>query len=264
MTSDYKRYAIYWVPRVGTDLAAFGRGWTGWCAEQASNGKDEAAQALIKGHPGTLWQTCLHGLHAPICHPFRMKPRGAQWRLDKILQRVAASVRPIPLPRFQVTVRRGQVVLALERPCEQLEALQGLVTDAARLVSRRRRPRPAGVRKFATAGIALPSDEVHPAPLVTPFHMPLTGEIEASAAYDLAADLYPQLSQILALPQRVSDIALMGDPGGGRPWRLVERYRLVGTGTYASGPMPDGMICPDTRPMPPLAALLGSGWQTVI
>ncbi|MEM7190374.1 MAG: hypothetical protein AAF439_12245, partial [Pseudomonadota bacterium] len=113
-------------------------------------------------------------------------------------------------------------------------------------------------------GITIPSGEVHAKPLIEPFVIPLTDTMDAPAAYDLAADLYAQLSQVLALPQRVSDVALMGDPGGDRPWRLIERYRLTGVGTARAQAEPVGMACPDPRPMPPVTSLMGSDWDTVI
>ncbi|MEM6662325.1 MAG: hypothetical protein AAF666_09130 [Pseudomonadota bacterium] len=264
MHNNWKRFAVYWIPRFGTDLAAFGRGWTGWCAELGAPASDEAARALVAGHPGSLWSISRHGLHAPICEPFKLAKGRSLWRLEHHLRSVAENAAAIPLPRFQVTVRTGRVVLALERTSERLEELQGRVKDAVHLVGRRKAARPSRATACPTGGIALEPSEVHPDRLVCPFDMPLTDQIEASAAYDLAADLYPQLSKILTLPQRVSDLALMGDPGGGRPWRLIQRYRLIGGDKVSVGKGPTGMYCPDERPMPPVTSLMGSDWDTVI
>ena len=63
------------------------------------------------------------------------------------------------------------------------------------------------------------------------------------------------LEPVLNERHRLSDLALMGDPGFGRPWRLLHRYPLAEP-AEESGP-PSLPWLGRTAP-PPVDALLGS------
>jgi hypothetical protein len=54
----------------------------------------------------------------------------------------------------------------------------------------------------------------------------LTDQLGLEIAFEVLQQLEPVLKPILDEPRRMHDLALMGDPGGGRPLRVLQRYEL--------------------------------------
>jgi len=264
MPQDYVRYAIWWVPQEATRLAAFGKRWTGWCADDGDSISLRMTRELPCCPPIGACEVTLLGLHGTLAAPFTLGPGRSIWRLEQALSGIAATMPSVPLPRLEVAVRDGRVVLAPARGSGMLERLQGRVADIVRLISGQSAGQAPMPGPIVPGGISLPSGSVLAPRLVEPFLMPLTIRMKPGEAERLAADLRPRLASLLAVPARVGDLALMADPGRGRRWRLIERYRLADEPLSARGREPAGMVCPDARPMPPLNAMMGSNWDTVI
>ena len=264
MTSDYERYAIWWVPQAATPLAGFGRRWMGWCAEDA----DSVALRGVRDLPSSTEMGCCQmaarGLHGTLARPFTLGPGRSVWRLQEAIAKFAATNPTVPLPRMDVRVRQDRVVLTPLCESGMLQRLQGGVADIVRTISGKADAPANTGGPIVAGGICLPVDTVKGPSLVSDFVMPLTGRMQAAEAQRLASDLRHRLSSVLSVPARVSDLALMGDPGRGRRWRLLERFQLADEAMSARSRVPASMACPEARPLPPLNAVMGSSWETVI
>ncbi len=264
MSGEYVRYAIWWVPQDATGLAAFGKRWAGWCTEDGDTINPKMAQGLPRGPELGHCQTALRGLHGTLAAPFALGQGRSKWRLEQALSDVAGTMPAVVLPRLEVAERGGRVVLATSRASGTLQRLQGRVADVVRLISgvaAQQAPMPGPV---APGGIVLPSGTVQEPSLFEPFVVPLTGRMKPGQAQRLADNIRPRLAALLAVPMRIGELALMADPGRGRRWRLIERYRLADRALNPNVREPAGMTCPDARQMPPLNTVMGSTWETVI
>ena len=91
-------------------------------------------------------------------------------------------------------------------------------------------------------------------------HLPLTDRLDPGRARAVLAKLETRLAPVLARRQSVADLALVGDPGGGRPWRLLQRYALSGEPASSNAPVPAGMAWRGPSLLAPLA---GAGSRPV-
>lgn len=253
------RYAIWWVPHPDSGLARFGAEWTGWCADCGIAQARRMPAALTESGFEVPERLRRRGLHAPIGTAFRPAPGRSVWALGGALAALAGRTAPILLPRLRLDIRDGRVVLVSSRPVEALAQLLAAAAETvcplqvtpeyATLKGAGRQGRESLV--LTDDGRALIDARRRPrAPLC--FHLPLTGRI--ANAEDVAEALSPVLEPILAHAVTISDIALAGDPGGGRPWRLLERFTLDGDKSGVVVQSPAGMDCLGPRLLAPLTS----------
>lgn len=221
MHYEYKRYAVSWVPSFGDAYHQFGFSWTGWCSE-AGEWADVAARAQTAALRSDLpMAICDRGLFGNIRSPFRLATGRSWWALDRALDALARQTRSIALPGVKLCVDSGRVGWV---SAQRIPALKTLLDQTARAVRLPQAvPAPAHPSIDAKAKHIPIEDRSHER-----FFIPLTDELEPMAAKLLTERLQEPLSQLMRLPLEINDLALMGDPGGGRPWRLVERYHLSG------------------------------------
>lgn len=264
MTGDYLRYAIWWVPQEATPLSAFGKRWMGWCAEDGDSISMRKACDLPTGADLGCCEVAARGLHGTLADSFGLGHGRSVWRLQEAMAKFAATSPTVPLPRLEVRVQDSRVVMAPVCESGMLHRLQGRVADIVRMISGAEAPTAPHAGPCVAGGIRLPVDTVLEPTLVTPFVVPLSGRMPAGEARRTAMDLQRRLAPVLSVPARIADLALMGDPGRGRRWRLLERFRLADEGLSARARTPAGMVCPEARPLPPLNTVMGSSWDTVI
>jgi len=238
MTDDFERYAVYWVPRRSDALTRFGFDWTGWCAEEGelrprSNDYGRIADfASISAHS---WR---HGLHGVIKAPFRLAEGQSQFALEHQLGCLADENVRVTLPHLQLAVVGGRVALVPKEHCPELSTLvvkicESLMRLDARPVEQFRRKVVNGFTESPAdspllgAG-AYGADRVIqlPASDALRFHIPLTDRLALGEAFDVMEHLRPAIEPMLSAPRWLRDLALMGDPGGGRPFRVLERFEL--------------------------------------
>lgn len=244
---DYESYAIWWAPRPGTGLAQFGAEWTGWCADRGvvSAGR-RAAVSRVAGRcvPGSLGS---RGLHASVRSPFRLGPGCSSWALEDALADVAERTEAIRLPSLELTVFDGRVALALSQPDGALSRLVAAVADAVRPFAL---PLP-----YAAEPDGAPQPGGGDDASLERFHLPLTDRLDLGRAFEIVAHLGPRLAPILGRRQRIDDLALVGDPGGGRPWRVLQRHALAGETSRRDGRVPAGMAWRGPSLLTPLAGV---------
>ena len=107
------RYAVYFVPRDGTALAAFGARVFG--ADAAASGIGEAA----------IWNTGArrYGFHATLKAPFHLKPGCTQADVIETARNVAASLNRFEIPKLEVSLVDDFIALTPLGPSDSLRAL---------------------------------------------------------------------------------------------------------------------------------------------
>jgi hypothetical protein len=256
-----ERYAVWWLPRPGSALAQFGVDWTGWCPDRGTTHVRRALAVLSRSRAGVPGATRLRGLHATIRAPFRLAPGRSAWALETALAELAGRTPPIRLPRLRLSVDDERVVLA---PMRADEAVTGLLSGVAGTVRRFESGHEdaalTGTGAVTAAGIVLanaPAGHHGPDRPLARFRIPLTDRLEPQAAAGVIGDLAPLLAPIMARPQSLAELALVGDPGRGRPWRLLERFGLDGEAGEGAAQLPAGMDCRGPSMLAPLLAGTG-------
>ncbi|HXG79324.1 MAG TPA: DUF1045 domain-containing protein [Methyloceanibacter sp.] len=231
--SSYPRYAIYYTPRPGTALAAFGRSWFGRVndgvtlqafSEAGLSGTSFAKLAAVPGR--------YTGLHALFRAPFALREGFGPDALKARLINFAA--RREPVATGPLTLARSGRFLVL-RPVESVPALDWLAAQCVAAFEDFVAP-PGEVERAEHADPEL-SDyqrvllESFGDPNVLSeyrFSITLTGPLDAAHLERVTQALWPVLEEICAEGVTVDGLSLFGDAGGNTPMRLIGRYRLGG------------------------------------
>ncbi len=228
MSSEFEKYAVYWVPTGDDPLDRFGAAWTGWCTEEGAPYDRSAIGDLGFDVREVTRKTCRHGLHGVLMTPFSLGPGRSRFVLEHFVGRLAESVVVAPLPPLRLAVVSDRVALV---PSRSSPAIVALATRIGAMLPPLGAAAPVHGFADATAPARLgvtgagPVVEL-PAFGAPTFHMPLTDRLEPRTATQVLRALEPLLRPALAIPRQISDIALMYDPGEGRPLRLLQRYEL--------------------------------------
>lgn len=248
MFDAYRRYALFWVPAADDPLAAFGHDWTGWCAESGERRERRPIPGIGSMLDGLTQELALCGLHGVVAGPFTLRGPAAFWALETALYRITAEMRPFSVPGLRALRLGNRVALVC--------AVPGLPAD--RMV-RRARVALSIVVEDGDGERVSGSPGIHPRPpeprAADRFHLPLTDPVEDGAAARLIDALDALLDARRIGPVEVRDIALMGDPGEGRPFTVLRRYAFGhGAGGEADGRGPRGRLMSpgvDAKLVPP-------------
>ena len=226
--SNFARYAIYYTPRPGSALAAFGRSWFGRANDGATlqafstSGLPGSGVAKISAMPGRYT-----GLHALFRAPFALRDDVV---LDTLKSRlISFAARRKAVETGPLALARSGRYLVL-RPVEPKPALDWLATQCV-----------SAFEDFA----AEPDDDgedhrhlsVYQRLLLRSFGHPhvmseyrfsitLTGPLDAAHLERVSQALWPVIGDICAEGVTVDGLSLFGDTGGRMPMRLIGRYRL--------------------------------------
>jgi hypothetical protein len=224
------RYAIYYTPRPGTPLAAFGRSWFG----RANDGV--TLQAFSEaGLAGACPKTTVShgnypGLHAVFRNSFRLRDGIGTDALKGRL--ISFTRRRRPVETGPLTLARAGRYLAL-RPVEAKPALDWLAAQCV-----------AAFDGYVTTpgNVDTDADEEgqlndHQRLLLSSFGDPhvlseyrfqitLTGPLDGAHLERVAQALWPMLEEICAEGVHVDGLSLCGRPDARTPMRLIGRYRL--------------------------------------
>lgn len=222
MTGDLERYAICWVPPPSDSLCKFGCSWMGWCAELGEARERRAVVGFTDDIVAATRRISRHGLHARIAGPILLRGRVGLWQIEDALQPIADELAAVTLPPFELAVIRGQVALVPRSPSRELTELVARVEDAIAPVTTGAAAPEATTDRCSGAGAVsqLPASPLHR------FHLPLTDTIDLGTAFRIRDELAPRLEQVLTRPRRFAELALMGDPGDGRPVLVLGRFAL--------------------------------------
>jgi hypothetical protein len=235
MSDEFEKYAVYWVPKRTDPLARFGVCWTGWCAEQGEFRARSEFGSFSFDVAAITRRLRRHGLHAVIKAPFRLGTGRSRFTLEHVLGQLVDDSVSFQLPRLELAVVDGRVALVPRQNCPALSDMVASIGDAVAPLDAA-----GSANGFAESAVLSPALEgivVEDAePLVQlpaadthRFHMPLTDPLGIELAFKVMAELKPLLEPMLDDPRALDDIALMGDPGQGRPLRVLQRYDLSDT-----------------------------------
>jgi len=228
----YNRYAIYFVPRKDTDLAGFGRAWFGHDIETGHLVANTKTSLDQKQYQQVIEVPRRYGFHATLKAPFALRP---DCDLDDLLaatQDLAQSTSPVALGGLQI--RPIAEFLALVPFCENRE-LNKLALRCVRLLDVYRAPMcEAELIKRRAVGLSEREEKMllkWGYPYVKKayrFHMTLTGKLKNRQAKTVEPVVTELLKNSIERPFMIDDICVMGDPGNGEMFRLVERFKLSG------------------------------------
>ena len=227
---DFRRYAIYYVPRPG-EMAEAAAAWLGWDLAQGR----AVAPPLLAGLPGPLADLTAaarpYGFHGTLKAPFRLAPGQNARALNLAAARLAERLAPVSLPRLQLAELGGFLALIPEGDAKDLLGLGAEVVSqldrfrapltAAEIA--RRRPERLSPRQrdlVDTWGYPHVMEAFR-------FHLTLTGDLDAATRAAVARVLESWLVPILPAPFVIEDICLVGEDAAGR-FHLLARHALTG------------------------------------
>ncbi len=225
----FERYAIYWAPRDGERLADFERLWF-----QGEKGTAAEASAAPFGLDPSLWLRATasprrYRLHATMKAPFRPVDGQVESALRQSLARfcavrrrpVAGPLRLVVFPRYLALVPDGLT-----------SEIDWLAAECVTAFDRFRAPLTAEDRARRSDELA-PRLKRHLEAFGYPyifdafeFHITLAGPLASDELHALQGVLAPHCEAFGAAPFRLDDLCLFGDPGGGAPFGLIERFAL--------------------------------------
>ncbi len=226
----YERYAIYWAPPSGDKLGACGARWLGWDAEARAEVAPGPERAAL---PEDLTATPRrYGFHATVKPPFRLAEGLEAGELEAALANLAAGAAPVVAPGLEVSTGLGFCALRTSAQCPDLDALAQ--TAVVALDGFRAPPTAAELAKRRAPGLTA-DQEAQLArwgyPYLGPefrFHLTLSGRLDAGEAESVAAAARRHFAGALASALEIRELALFGDPGGGRAFHLLSRHALTG------------------------------------
>ena len=225
----HARYAVYWAPRAGSDLARLGAAWLGRDAEadrpvaRPDLGVDLAAHTERPRR---------YGFHATLKPPFALAEGCDAAALDRAVAQLAASLAPVSAPGLALDTGLGFLALRPAGPAPALDALAARVVEAlepfrAPLASdeiARRRAHGLAPREEALLlrwGYPYVMEAFR-------FHLTLTGPVSGLEAHHLTTAARVHFAPAFAARLSVGELCLFADPGGGAPFRLLRRHPLGG------------------------------------
>lgn len=232
----YARYAVYWAPEAGSDLARFGAAWLGWDAE-AGETRAHPAVAGLPASAAELTETPRrYGFHATVKPPFVPAPGASGAQILAALRDLAARTAPFAAPPLTLVDRHGFLSLRFSAPSPDMTALAAAAVEA--LDPFRAPPTEADLAKRRGKGLP-PEAEANLTRWGYPwvmglfdFHLTLSNALDAPTLAALAAAMEAPTAPFRAGPLPVRELCLFGDPGagpqGGGRFRLLARAPLGG------------------------------------
>lgn len=223
------RYAIYFAPLAGSDLARVGDRWLGRDAETAQALPQPELDGLDADRLRALTEAPRHyGFHGTLKPPFHLANGCDVDDLCRAMAGFAARQAPFEIAALQLRAIADFLALVPADPAPALSALaDACVTefdayraapDAAELAKRHAAgltPRQAEL--LARWGYPYVLDEFR-------FHLTLTGPIADPAERTRVAGLLqPLVAPLLAQPMPVHELCLFHQPDRATPFRLIQR-----------------------------------------
>ena len=214
MKVNSDRYVVAWVPPSGTRLAERGADWMGWCPESGQG-------------TGGLDPVAARGLHAPLVAPFRLPRNVSSYMLHDVLSDLAFNLPSIGQVKFRVTAGSDGPMLISIVGGDRWRATAVHVATAIHELG--------GGMPLHTVSMQL---DICDCPEC------------AGATLSVAREHF---AEALKHPVMVGDLALLSEPGDGRPWKVVDRFELCDG--HQEIPHVPALECLGPRLMTPLAGV---------
>lgn len=233
VTSETRRYAIYFAPPEDSALHRIGSDWLGY---DAATGEDRLPD-LPPGIPREDWRAATeeprrYGLHATLKAPFRLAPGVTESALIAKLSVFATGRAPVVLPPPELARIGRFLALVTGTGCGELSSL---AADCVTMFDECRAPTSdADLARRRKAGLTPRQEEMlvrwgYPYVLEEfRFHMTLTGPLGEADAARFSKELEGRLAPVLAEPLRIGALSLFVQPSQERRFRLLRRLVLGG------------------------------------
>ena len=227
--SPYKRFAVYFAPPAESSLGRFGNMWLGHDPEsgqpvEPSSLDDEAIQTRQQ----VIAAPSRYGFHGTLKPPFALADPYNLATLENALERLARSFDALVIPALQLKTIGRFIALV---PAELSPSLQRLSETCVRDLDIFRLPEsPAERQKRLKPGMTskqIDYLERWGYPYVMSefrFHLTLTGSLEDDLLEKAFQTLNRLTADMINEPVSINTIALFGDPGDNKPFRLIKRF----------------------------------------
>ncbi len=242
--SDFARYAVFYAPPAGSDLARFGASWLGWDAETASTPAHPAIAGLniagldiagldIAGLDITRITAAprKYGFHGTLKPPFRLADGTDFGGLEASVRDLAKKCQPFSAPRLDLRRIGHFAALVPDTGSPELAALAAAcVCDLDRF---RRPPDANEMARRRAAGLSARQEQYlqdwgYPYVLGEfRFHLTLSGKLSAELAQRAMSVLATITRAFCREPLPVREICLFGERSDGR-FQVIGRYPLGG------------------------------------
>lgn len=233
MTDSFERYAVYYAPEAGSALGGFGNAWLGWDPARdevvnrlAVDGLESGEIADVAGTPSR------YGFHGTLKPPFRLAAGAGYEDLAGAVADIAERNPAFEVPGLRLSAL-GAFIALIPDPDDgpiralaaelvrELDGLRAPLSDEE--LAHRRKSGLTGRQDALLAKWGYPyvMEEFR-------FHLTLTGALSDGMRAKVFDALRPVLRPIEEEPFRFRSICIFGDPGSGRPFRLLDRFTLSG------------------------------------
>jgi len=220
MTKRFQRYAIYWTPEPGSDLAAFGERWFSVPAETPGLKADLASRAVKA--------PARYRLHATLKAPFPLRESSSTKDLQQALDAFCAMRRGPSGGALMPAFFQDYFGLVLSSRTADIDWL------AAECVTRFdsfRAPRGRSGVGPGEMGSLSPREKLFLEEFGYPhvlsafqFHVSLAGPLGSEELDEVAAALKPQLARFMTKPVTIRCLSLLGERAGDGVFELISRH----------------------------------------
>jgi putative phosphonate metabolism protein len=226
------RYAVYFAPEPGSNLARFGATWLGY---DVAIGRAVAQPSVTEIDPERLHAITAeprrYGFHATLKPPFALAD-GTEAEALAAAVALANGIVAFTAPRLHLTRISGFLALTLSERCASMHDLADrCVSELDRF---RAPPSAAELERRRRANLTARQDALLARwgyPYVMEefrFHMTLTARLDAEEGAIVRAALAPLVAPLCESPLAIDAISLFHQEGAEAPFRLLERYKLTG------------------------------------
>ncbi len=229
-SESYERFAIYYVPAPNSKLAEFSQVWFGSHNIEDTDvrifGLDKNLVAHITDQPAR------YGLHATLKAPFYMAEGFTLKQLLQQAKRFAGNRKAFSLGKLKQSWIGNTMILVPENNGHQVnqfasQCVLGFEDFRAPLSMKER------TRRMETGNLNLHQRlmlEELGYPYVLSefkFHITLTHSLSEENKGIVLPKLSPVLDHVCEEPCLIDGIAIVGDPGQGKPFEVIKRFSLT-------------------------------------
>jgi putative phosphonate metabolism protein len=226
------RYALYFTPEAGTELATLGDTWLG---RSAATGKT-IEQPDFSGLPGSdlarfTGPARRYGFHGTLKAPFRLREDASEAALVDAVRSFASDMPAFDIPALKVDLLEGFLALTPDGPADELNSFANRVVEhfepfrdelSEREIERRNPDRlsSAELKNMLRWGYPYVFDLFR-------FHMTLSTRLPEADAPRVMSAATQYFAPVLDGSVPVRTLALFVEPEPGAPFRIHSRLPLA-------------------------------------
>ena len=227
--ATYIRYALYWAPVPGSPLDQFAQRWFAHASGNAARPNQETDFGLPADLIAAITKSpARYGMHGTLKAPFRLRAPITRATLETRLSEFARTCKPFNVGHLQVRSIGGFLALCPMQHSTELnqlaarcvaafDSMRAQLSDEDRL---RRNPSALAPHQRLLLehwGYPYVFSEFR-------FHITLTDRLDDTRRSSVRPALDVALAAKLEHPLQIDAVTLFGDPGQGKPFKILQRY----------------------------------------